>query len=157
MMAGQLAAAERILRAGYDRIEALGDDYSRVNAAWRLALVLSDRGKDDEALRWARIAEAAPPAGFWVPIWWRLVQAVVLARRAETLPAARLLDEAVESARAIPESGMHADVWITASEAARILRSDAEGDELLREAVAVAERKEYWSALDRARALLGES
>jgi hypothetical protein len=157
IMAGRLRAAEEILRTGYERIESYGDDHSGVNAAWRLALVLAELGEDDEALRWARIPENGPAAGFWVPIWWRLVQAIVLARRGEALPAARLLDDAVEIARAVSECGMHADIWITASEAARIIRSDADGDQLLRDAMAVAERKEYWSALGRAQALLDES
>ena len=42
IMAGQLEAAERILRAGYEQMESYGDDHSRVNAAWRLALVLAE-------------------------------------------------------------------------------------------------------------------
>ena len=157
IMASRLRPAERILRAGYERMESYGDDHSGVNAAWRLALVLAELGEDEEALHWARIAEAGPLAGSGFPIWWRLVQAVVLARRADALPAARLLDEAVELARALPECGMQADIWITASEPARILRSEEEGEQLLREAVTVADERSLWSTLGRAQALLDES
>ena len=44
-MAGDDAAAERILRAGFAAVTALGDEHSAMNVAWRLGLALARQGK----------------------------------------------------------------------------------------------------------------
>ena len=51
IIAGDLEAAERFLRSGLAELEAVGDRFSTVNAAWRLALVMTRTGQDDEAER----------------------------------------------------------------------------------------------------------
>jgi hypothetical protein len=80
IMAGDLAAAEQILRRGYEDVSALGDRHSEANVAWRLALVLCGLGRDDEAEPFVRVAAEWAPGG-WVEVWWRVVQAGIEARR----------------------------------------------------------------------------
>ena len=58
-MAGDDTAAERILRAGYEAVTAVGDEHSAKNVAWRLGLALARQGRYDEAEPFVRIAERA--------------------------------------------------------------------------------------------------
>src|SRR5262249_12086641 len=76
MLAGDDAAAERILTKGLDDVNALADEHSAANVSWRLGLVLARIGRDDEAERHARFARAAL-RGLWVDVWWRIVLALV--------------------------------------------------------------------------------
>jgi DNA-binding SARP family transcriptional activator len=153
-IARDLEAAERILRSGIARLEELGDLYTRTNASWRLAVVLCELGQDEEADQWATVAAEAPPTGIYVDIWWRLVRAIVRARRGEADEAQALLVEALELSSCLGERGIHADISMAAAEAYGLVGQNDDAERMLREAVAVAERKEYWSALARAQALL---
>jgi tetratricopeptide (TPR) repeat protein len=156
-IAGDFEAAERILRTGIAKLEDLGDFYSRTNAAWRLAIVLCELGRDDEADSWASIAAMAPPTGIYVDIWWRLVRAVVLARRGDAEAAEALLVEARDLAGLLDERAIHADIAIMAAEAYRLVGRQDESTRMLRGAVATATRLEYPVARARASALLTES
>ena len=154
-IAGDFPAAERILRSGIEQLETLGDVYSRTNAAWRLAVVLSELRRDEEADVWATVAAEAPPTGIYVDIWWRLVRAAVRARRGEPDEARVLLVEALDL-RGQLGGGDSRDIWIAAAEAYELIGQDDEAERLLREALGVAERKEYAVAAERARRLLSE-
>jgi DNA-binding SARP family transcriptional activator len=116
ILAGELEAAERILREALDRLGRLRDHVSTANAAWRLALVLLQQGRNDEAA--ALLAETGDAdAGRFVHAWRCVLGATVAARRGEQERAHELLDETDRSLAALQESGMHADAHLQAAEA----------------------------------------
>ena len=64
--------------------------------------------------------------------------------------------EALDLRGQLGERAIHADIWIAAAEAYELIGQDDEAERLLREALGVAERKEYAVAAERARRLLSE-
>ena len=80
-MAGDDVAAERILRAGFEAVTAVGDEHSAMNIAWRLGLALARQGRYDEAESFVQIAKRAEHRGLWVDVWWRVVLAQIEAHR----------------------------------------------------------------------------
>jgi DNA-binding SARP family transcriptional activator/tetratricopeptide (TPR) repeat protein len=150
-MAGDDAAAERTLRAGYEAVTALADEHSAMNVAWRLGLVLAHQGKDDEAEHFAQVAERAEPKGLWVDVWWRIVLAQVAAHRGDRMRARQLVEAARERMAAVPESGMQTDALLESAEALRAAGGfDEDAAALVRAAAASAERLGYVVALRRA-------
>ena len=150
VLAGDDAAAERVFRNGLDVVAAAHDRDTAPNLAWRLGLVLARRGRDDEAERFARIAERARPAGMWVDVWWRIVLALVEAHHDAAARARGLVAEACERMAPFPESRMHANALLECAEA---LRASGRGDEaaaLVAEAAGIAERLGYVVARRRA-------
>ena len=152
MMAGDDAAAERILRQGFADVTALADEHSTANVAWRLGLVLARQGRDDEAERFARIAERAEPRGLWVDVWWRIVLALVEVRRGNAGEAVALLRFARESIAASggPPSRMEADVLLESAEVLRAAGRDDEAAVTLAEAAEIAETLGYVVGVARA-------
>jgi DNA-binding SARP family transcriptional activator len=150
MMAGEDAAAERILRAGYEGVAAFGDRHGATNAAWRLGLVLARQGKDDEAERFAQVAAHAQPAGLWVDVWWRVVLALVEAHRGAGARARQLVEDARTQMASVGESGMHADALLEAADALAAAGLEDEAAALVAEAAGIAERLGYVVASRRA-------
>ena len=149
-MAGNDAAAERILRNGFAAVTAGGDQYSTINVAWRLGLALARQGRYDEADTFVQAARRGEHRGFWVDVWWRIVLARVEAHRGADTRARELVEEARERMSAVQESGMHADALLEAAEALRAGAVDAEVGGLLVEAAGIAERLGYVVAQRRA-------
>jgi DNA-binding SARP family transcriptional activator len=149
-LAGDDAAAERILRAGFSAVTAVGDEHSTKNVAWRLGLALARQGRYDEAEPFVRIAERAEHRGFWVDVWWRVVLALVEAHRGATTHARALVDEARERMAPVDESGMHADALIESTAALRSAGLVDEAAALAAEAAVIAERLGYVVAQRRA-------
>jgi hypothetical protein len=152
MMAGDDAAAERILRNGFEQVTALADEHSTANVAWRLGLVLARQGRDDEAEQFARIAERAEPRGLWVDVWWRIVLALVEARRGNAREAdalLRLVRANIATPRGAP-SRMEADVLLESAEVLRAVGRDDDAALALAAAAAVAEPLGYVVAVARA-------
>jgi DNA-binding SARP family transcriptional activator/tetratricopeptide (TPR) repeat protein len=149
-MAGDDAAAERILRDGYEAVTALGDPHSGVNVAWRLGLALARQGQDDEAERFARIAEDAEFGGMWVAVWSHVVLGLVEAHRGNAARVQELVDEALEPTVWSLGSGMHVDVLLECAEALRVVGFEARAAELVAEAAGHAERLGYTVSLRRA-------
>ena len=149
-LAGDDASAERILRAGFSAVTAVGDEHSTKNVAWRLGLALARQGRYDEAEPFVRIAERAEHRGFWVDVWWRVVLALIEADRGNAQQARQLVEAARERMAAVEESGMHADALLEAAEALRVAGMQAEAGALVAEAAAIAERLGYVVARRRA-------
>src|SRR5262249_42756199 len=145
MLAGDDAAAERVLETGLDDVTALADQHSAANIAWRLALVLARQGRDDEAERFPRLAERAPSRGLWVDVWWRVVLALVEAHRGRPADAVDLIREARARIDAVGarDSGMLADVLLEAAEVLRTSGHREEAAELIADAGTMAERLGY--------------
>jgi tetratricopeptide (TPR) repeat protein len=152
-LAGDLSAAEQLLRSGYERMRAFGDRHSTANAAWRLALVLSQTGRDEESERFTRVAEETVPHGFWVDVWWNVIRAGVGARAGRHEEADDLLRTALSLADSWDETGMVADVWIEAAGVLRDLGREAEADDRLERAAQLSQRLGYTVSEGRAREL----
>ena len=149
-MAGDEAAAERILRNGFDAVTALHDDHSAINIAWRLGLLLARQGRDEEAERFAHVAKRALAPGLWVDIWWRVVLALVEAHRGAAARVRALVAEARDRMASAAESGMHADALLESAEALRSVGCEDEAAALVAEAAGIAERLDYVVARKRA-------
>jgi hypothetical protein len=149
-MAGDDAAAERILRGGYAAVSALGDEHSAMNAAWRLSLVLARQEKNDDAEHFARVAERAEPKSMWVDVWWRVVLARVEAHRGNRVRTRELIQAARARMTSVRESGMQADVLLESADALRAAGFDDEAAGVAAEAAGIAERLGYVVALRRA-------
>jgi DNA-binding SARP family transcriptional activator len=155
ILAGDLDAAERILREALDRLGKLNDRISTANAAWRLALVLLENGRDDEAEALVEQSGEVNAGGF-AHCWSCVLGATVAARRGEAERGLELLGAADRSLEALPESGMHADVLLQAAEASTELGRTDDATERLRHSRDIARRLGYVVAERRAEAMLAE-
>jgi tetratricopeptide (TPR) repeat protein len=142
ILAGDLDAAERLLREALDRLEPLHDQFSAVNAAWRLALVLLRRGRDDEAGLLLEQASALD-GGEYVHGWRCVLGAVLAARRGRREEAGGLLEESDRALDSLPESGTRADALLEGAGACELLGRTAEAAARLRRAADIARRLGY--------------
>ena len=149
-IAGDDAAAERILRAGLEAVTAFGDEHSATNVAWRLGLALARQGRYDEAEPFVRLAERSGHRGFWVDVWWRVVLALIEAGRGNGPRASELVDEVTARLALVDESGFHADALLECADALRAAGHEDEAATLLSEAARIAERLGYVVAQRRA-------
>jgi class 3 adenylate cyclase/tetratricopeptide (TPR) repeat protein len=96
VLAGDLEAAERELRAGYKALQALGETSTLSTNAALLARTLEFQGRLDEAESFTVVSEqTAPRDDLASQTTWRGVRARVLARRGELEQAEQLAREAV--------------------------------------------------------------
>jgi DNA-binding SARP family transcriptional activator len=152
LMAGDDAAAERVLRNGFEIVAASHDEHTTAHIAWRLGLLLARRGRDDEAEHFARIAQRVETPGLFVGIWRRIVLALVEAHRGHSSEALRLVGEArarIASASG-PGSRMEVDALIACAEVLRGAGSAGEAAALLADAAGIAEHLGYVVARRRA-------
>jgi tetratricopeptide (TPR) repeat protein len=150
LLAGDDAAAERILRDGLAAVTAIRDEHSTKNVAWRLALVLTRQGRPDEAEPFVRIAQDPNQQGYWVDVWWRVVLARIEAQRDGVAEVTRLVEEARERMALVDESGMHADALLESAEALRAVGLEDEASALVAEAARIAGGLGYVVAARRA-------
>ena len=96
MLAGDVDAAERAIRASCGRLEELGDTGYRATATAQLAETLYARGRLDESDRETTLAEELAAADDRVSqALWRQVRAKLAARAGRSADAERLAREAV--------------------------------------------------------------
>jgi tetratricopeptide (TPR) repeat protein len=96
LYAGDVEAAGRELREGYDLLTEIGEVGFRSTVATLLADVLVQTGRYSEAERLAEeVAETAAPDDFDPQARWRTVKARILAERGEQAEAERLAREAM--------------------------------------------------------------
>jgi tetratricopeptide (TPR) repeat protein len=96
LLAGDVAAAERELRAGYDELREHGDAWFLCGVAAELADVRWLQGDDDEALELTRLAEKmAGDEVLVAQMMWRGARAKVFARRGRAEEAELLAREGV--------------------------------------------------------------
>jgi tetratricopeptide (TPR) repeat protein len=149
-IAGDDVAAERILRAGFEAVTALGDEHSTTNVAWRLALALVRQERYDEAESFVRIAERQEHRAHWVEVWCKIVLARIEAHRADRARVRELVDDVVERMAAVDDSGFHADALLEAAEALRGIGEDEDAAALVAGAARIADGLGYVVALRRA-------
>jgi tetratricopeptide (TPR) repeat protein len=142
VIAGDLGAAEPILRRCLAEVEALGARFSAANAAWRLAHVLVQTGRDDEAEQLlARTADVE--AGEYVDVWRHALAATIAARRGDALSA----DDALRAAEArmigVDGIGLLADALLQLADACELLGRPADAVGYLDRAARIAHELGY--------------
>jgi class 3 adenylate cyclase/tetratricopeptide (TPR) repeat protein len=140
LLAGDVEAAERELRHGYDMLADLGDTHIRPTVAAYLAAVLAPAGDSSDADELARYAESHSwEDDIVTQVMWRVARAQLQARAgdAEAEPLAR---EAVELARPTDFLDLQATALLALARVLRETRSP-EAARFATEAHAVYEQK----------------
>ncbi len=154
-LGGEPRAAEERLRAGYERLEEMGDRAFLATTAALLARALHDQGRDREALAFAEICQqTAAPADLVAQIAWRGSSARILAAQGEVERAQQLAREAVALAETTDLLCDHGDALIDLTEALRTAGCLEAATETARQALALYERKGNLVAAGRGRSLL---
>ena len=154
-LAGDLAAAERALRDGYDALGALGELGHRSSVAALLARVLQARGRAEEAESLALLVqETASEHDLWSQVLHRLTRARLAAGAGRTAEAEELARAAVAVVEETDLLDLHGDALLDLAEVLRLAGREAEAREEAERALAVYERKRNTVAAGRARALL---
>jgi class 3 adenylate cyclase/tetratricopeptide (TPR) repeat protein len=101
LLAGDLAAAEREIRADYEFLKKSGETYVLSSLEIMLARIVRDQGRDDEALALSTAVEsAAAEDDIEAQVQWRSLRAPILARTGDRAGAEALAQRAVAMARA---------------------------------------------------------
>jgi len=141
-LAGDPAAAERALRAGYDEISRLGELGYQSTAAALLAHAICAQGRHEEAEGFCRIAEEiGADDDLATQVLWRSAKAKVLAARGEHAEAAALARAAVELAEGTDDTNMCADSLMDLAAVLSVVGDSAESVDALRRARALYEQK----------------
>ncbi len=118
-LAGDLAGAEREVRADYDFLERAGETYFFSTIAALLSRIVRDQGRDDEALAYSQTAERSSAADdVESQALWRSIRAPIVARAGNLPEAEALARSAVELSGQTDAPQMQAD---TLSELASVL------------------------------------
>jgi AAA ATPase domain len=158
LLAGDPAAAEAALRAGYEALERMGEKAHRSTVAVYLAEALYGQGRYAEAEVLTVASEAAAGADDVASQFgWRCVRAKVLARRGERDEAERIAREAVALADETDFLQRRADARVALAEVLGPAEQTGESARALAEALELYEAKGIAVLAARTRALLEES
>jgi class 3 adenylate cyclase/predicted ATPase len=142
LLAGDLTAAERELRRGYDALGAFGEKFLRSTVGGLLARVLAQKGSmaDAEALTHA-VEEIAAADDVDAQSIWRGARARALAGRGDFETARQFGREAVSLRRQSDAPVLLAEALADLAEVERLAGDQAGADAALGEALALFERK----------------
>jgi class 3 adenylate cyclase/tetratricopeptide (TPR) repeat protein len=142
LLAGDLAAAEEVLRGGYRQLEEMGGTGPRVNVATLLARVRLLRGRNDDAEELTRICERlAAPDQADAQVKWRSIRAIAIARRGEPGEAERLAREAVYLAGRTDQLDSRAEAHVDLAEVLLLGGRGREAEHELERAIALFRQK----------------
>ncbi|MFC7534457.1 BTAD domain-containing putative transcriptional regulator [Actinoplanes sp. GCM10030250] len=142
LLAGRPEVAERLLRGGYERLQAMGEGALLATTAAMLARALQARGHDDEAEQECAVSRRyAAPEDLPTQVMWRGVLALVLARRGRLDEAAGLACEAVRLAEPSDLLVIRGDAWLDLADVRYAAGLTGPADEAARQALALYERK----------------
>jgi predicted ATPase len=157
LLAGNPAAAETSLRAGYAALEAMGERAYRSTTAAFLARAMLEQGDDREAERFASLSAGLAAHGdLLTQVLWRRVQARVLARRAEVAAAEALAREAVRIAATTDFLNCRADAVLDLAEVLDAAGRRGEAEVTAFEALRLYEQKGNAVAAGATRLRLGD-
>ena len=142
MLAGDLPAAEEVLRSGYRQLEEMGGTGPRVNVATLLARVRLQRNRNDDAEDITRICERlAAPDQADAQIKWRSIRAIAIARRGEHAEAERLAREALSLAGKTDQLDSRAEAHVDLAEVLLLSGRGRESGHELERAIALFQEK----------------
>jgi class 3 adenylate cyclase/DNA-binding SARP family transcriptional activator len=155
LLAGDPVAAECSLRAGYGKLEEMGETNVLSTSAAYLAQALLAQGRDAEAERFAqRSNELAAADDLLTQVMWRGVQARVLARRGHFEEAERIARESVALAEKTDFVNHKGDALVDFAIVLRLAGRPEQGQAALAEALRLYEQKGNTVAVGKARAEL---
>ena len=157
LLFGDAEFTEREVRAGYERLEAVGDKSYRSTMAAVLAEALYQLGRHEEAEQFVDIAIALGSADdVATQAQARAVQAKLLAATGDFGGAERVAREAVEHSQDADDIDMRSYVLLSAAETLRLAGRDDEAAAAFQEAADLSERKGNVVRAKDARARLAE-
>ncbi len=157
LLAGDPRAAEVHLRAGFERLDEIGERGFLATTAALLARALQDQGRDDEAFAFTEVCEqTASRDDLAAQIAWRGIRARILATRRQTAEAVALASEAVALAERTDLLSDHGDALLDLTQCLRAAGRSGDATETARAARALYHRKGNMVASDRAQAVLHE-
>jgi len=154
-LAGDLAAAERHLRAVDATLAEIGAEGHRVTVACDLARVLSGQGRDREALQLVeQTREAAAPDDLITQLKWRAVGARTLARLGHTDRAQPLAHQAVHLAEQTDALEAHGEALLDLGEVLRRAGRPGDAAQAVQQAARLFQHKGNRPAAKQAAAML---
>jgi predicted ATPase/class 3 adenylate cyclase len=157
MLAGDPAAATRILRESYADLEPMGERSYLSTAAALLAHTLYAQGELGEAERFSRVSEnAAATEDAFSQVLWRSGRAKIRARQGDPTEAETLAREAVALAEKTDLLNTQGDTLADLSEVLLIAHRPAEAGAVLEQAARRFEQKGNSASLRRVNALATE-
>jgi class 3 adenylate cyclase/tetratricopeptide (TPR) repeat protein len=156
IMAGNLPGAERELRAAIDSLASMGEKSAASTAAARLAGVLYEEGRYEEADRYTLLAqEWGAPDDLATQMFWRSVRGAVLARMGDVVEGERLAREGAEHAERT-DFGWRGDVLTYLAETLHVAGKSDEALAAARRALELFEEKGNVPLIARTKALIAE-
>jgi tetratricopeptide (TPR) repeat protein len=157
MLAGDPAAAERILRSGYGQLEQMGETSNSADLAAMLARALEAQGQSDEALLFSAISSASAAEDDLSPqVQWRAARAKALAGLGQTEEAERLSQEAVTLASQSDFPVLRGDALLVLGEVLLVAGRPGDASAAVEEALRLYEQKHNTVSAARARKLLAD-
>ncbi|MGH3019978.1 MAG: adenylate/guanylate cyclase domain-containing protein [Gaiellaceae bacterium] len=157
LLAGDPAAAERELRAGYDALIEMGDLGRLSTEAAFLAQALYAQERYEEAEYFTGVCEgAATPDDMVSQIAWRGVRSKALARKGELRQAELLAREAVTLAEETDGLNLHGDALLDLADVLLAGDRPTEAVAVVKRALSLYERKGNLVSAARTRAALAE-
>jgi class 3 adenylate cyclase/tetratricopeptide (TPR) repeat protein len=142
MLAGDLPAAERALRSGYEALERMGGTGPLATIAAMLARVFLLQERYDLVEEYAQACQrVAPEHQVDAQVGWRSVRAVVLARRGEFEEAERLARRSLQDAERADQPNTLAEAYADLAQVLRLSGHRAEALNQLERALDQYERK----------------
>jgi class 3 adenylate cyclase/tetratricopeptide (TPR) repeat protein len=156
--AGDLEAAERALREGYEALGALGELGHRASVAALLARILEARGSTEEAEALARlVAETASEHDLWSQVLQRLTSARLAAGAGRLAEAEELARDALALVEHTDVLELHGDALLELGDVLRIAGREADARGNAEAALDLYLRKGNEVAAERARALVARA
>ena len=148
LLAGDLATAEREVRADCDFLARTGETYLLSTVAAVLSRVVREQGRDDEALALSKTAEAAAAEDdVDAQVQWRSVRAPIIARSGDLAQAEALARTALKLACSAEAPLLQAEAHCDLAEVLRIAgRHDEARSEFLKSAAVSAAKGDIVSA-----------
>jgi ATP/maltotriose-dependent transcriptional regulator MalT len=157
LLDGDLAAAEDMLRSGYQQLEQMGATGQLASVAAMLARVVLLRGRGDEAEELTRTCERVAAADqVDAQVKWRSIRAIALARRSDAEEAERLAREAVYQVDKTDQLDSRAEARVDLAEVLRLGGRHGEAGRELDRAIAMLKEKGNEIAEASARRLLAQ-
>jgi class 3 adenylate cyclase/tetratricopeptide (TPR) repeat protein len=142
LMAGDYEAAERLLRADFDALSAIGERYALASVAGLLGRVLEMLGRPEEAEEITRQAKKfSAPDDLDAQSLWRGAQARILARRRRFKEADRLAREALQLREQADTPILRAEALVDLAAFQSRAGRRADADATLSQALELAESK----------------
>jgi hypothetical protein len=155
LLADDAEAAEAELRAGYDRLTAVGEKAALSHVAALLAEALYRQERDEEALELVDEARhAAAPEDLTAQVYWRAPRAKVLARQGRAGEAEELAEAALAIAHQTDSLNLKGDALMDAAEVQRLNGHAEAAATQVRRAINAYDRKGNRAAARTARRVL---